>query len=159
MTSSVARGVQFEREVQHALRRAGLALVRIGGANDKGVDLAGQWELPGSTRIPVLVQCKAHARRLGPREVRELEGALSQQGMDSLGVLAASASFTLQAKRCFSASPAPLVLAHVRDGGIVELMLNTASFGTFPRLSVGRQRVGDAAPTFCFLWDGAELAE
>lgn len=156
--STVKVGTLFELDVKLALRRAGLVLERVGGANDKGVDLAGSWVLPGGGRIPVLVQCKAYARRLGPREVRELEGALTQQEDGALGILAASESFTPQAKRCFSSSPSPMVLAHVRSGVFGELLVNTASFAAFPRLQVGQRRVGAADPWFCFLWDGTELA-
>ncbi|GAA5868364.1 hypothetical protein JCM8547_002166 [Rhodosporidiobolus lusitaniae] len=75
-------------------------LARVGGANDQGVDLHGEWSgrplLPlslvggadlsskNNARWPAIVQCKAYSDRVGPVTVRELEGAL----------LAASSSFS-----------------------------------------------------------------
>ncbi|KDN45583.1 hypothetical protein K437DRAFT_218340, partial [Tilletiaria anomala UBC 951] len=58
-------------------------LVRSGGAGDKGIDLKGWWKLPSresssaqAENVRVLVQCKAEAKKLGPRTLRELEGSM-----------------------------------------------------------------------------------
>lgn len=58
-------------------QRLGMSLRQVGGANDGGVDLRGHWDLP-DRRFAVIGQCKAERKALGPRHVRELEGAKSQ---------------------------------------------------------------------------------
>jgi hypothetical protein len=80
-----------------------MSLSRVGGAFDGGVDLQGWWWLPALStprrshsevsppvqslhlpdgparrRLRVLAQCKAHAKKLGPNAVREMEGVLYQ---------------------------------------------------------------------------------
>lgn len=65
-----------------------LALQRVGGAGDRGIDLQGWWHLPhakGTGAKPplrVLVQCKASAsteKRHGPVILREIEGVIARQ--------------------------------------------------------------------------------
>lgn len=79
-----------------------MSLSRVGGASDGGVDLQGWWWLPALSspqheqvspptqdshlfaspparrRLRVLAQCKAHAKKMGPHAVREMEGVLHQ---------------------------------------------------------------------------------
>lgn len=56
-------------------------LAQVGGANDGGVDLRGWWRVPFKPRrIRVIAQCKAEAKPLGPRAVRELEGVMANLG-------------------------------------------------------------------------------
>ena len=94
MASTVARGSAFERATRHFLAREPFKLALLshsGGANDHGVDLRGWWRPPslaGSSTnssssgsgsgsrmgLRALVQCKAVAKPLGPRALRELEG-------------------------------------------------------------------------------------
>ncbi|OCH84819.1 hypothetical protein OBBRIDRAFT_374616 [Obba rivulosa] len=100
--SHVHRGTLFERHSLHVLQTSlSMALVRVGGSGDGGVDLQGWWWLPEGltrhalgaepqrypaspnsggeaerTRIRVLAQCKLETRKLSPKNVRELEGVL-----------------------------------------------------------------------------------
>jgi hypothetical protein len=67
-----------------------MALERVGGKSDGGVDLIGWWWLPMSSanqsttpsvelprkRFRVIGQCKAERKKLGPNYVREMEGVL-----------------------------------------------------------------------------------
>ena len=71
-------GTHYEYLVLHSLFRLGLHLTRTGGAFDKGIDLLGTWRLPSlgaRTALKVLVQCKAHSRKVEPKNIRALEGA------------------------------------------------------------------------------------
>lgn len=115
--SYVARGATYEDAVAGALGAFGIALDRVGGANDRGIDLRGFWA-PGaqssgssldserlSTRVPVSVQCKRYnTRPVTPRDVREFEGAVAQDRAHApascLGILASATGFSTQAKRC-----------------------------------------------------------
>jgi hypothetical protein len=97
--SNVHRGVAFEhRSLQLLRNHLSMALERVGGKDDGGIDLIGWWWLPLSTasastsgarspssttglalprkRIRVLGQCKAEKKKLGPNYIREMEGVL-----------------------------------------------------------------------------------
>jgi hypothetical protein len=65
-----------------------MSLRRVGGAGDEGIDLTGWWYVPSSSpdadvgarqtkRLRVIVQCKAEAKALNGRAVRELEGVVA----------------------------------------------------------------------------------
>ncbi|GAA5821703.1 hypothetical protein JCM10212_004199 [Sporobolomyces blumeae] len=101
-------GTAYELHTLHLLANApyNMTLIRVGGANDRGVDLRGRWTDPSSSEsaassrddeahlgprrrrpdpgpllssrwIPeVVVQCKAESKRLGPATLREFEGVL-----------------------------------------------------------------------------------
>ncbi|KAI0478804.1 hypothetical protein GGR56DRAFT_672799 [Xylariaceae sp. FL0804] len=87
-------GTRYEYVVAAALRGVlGFGPVRrVGGRADRGIDLLGEWRVPSSSPLlrplRVLVQCKAVSPRaasssssssseVGPRHVRELEGAFA----------------------------------------------------------------------------------
>ncbi|KAJ4468751.1 hypothetical protein J3R30DRAFT_3304643 [Lentinula aciculospora] len=99
--STVFRGTSFENRCLYLLEaHLGMALRRVGGKEDGGVDLNGWWLLPDVKddadnplhpheatthvdsqtkdlplkRIRILVQCKAEKKKIGPKYVRELEG-------------------------------------------------------------------------------------
>lgn len=85
-----------------------LTLLKVGGSNDRGIDLRGWWEISTNTlsaatststlptpipqfkskirteikrrnRWSVLVQCKCESKSIGPNIVRELEGTLAYE--------------------------------------------------------------------------------
>lgn len=64
-------GSQFEKELAALLRRKGFLVTHVGGRGDNGADLL--LELP--TRR-VVIQCKAHSKKIGPGAVRDLFGCL-----------------------------------------------------------------------------------
>ncbi|KAI1003618.1 hypothetical protein K3495_g4590 [Podosphaera aphanis] len=91
--SPVYVGTLYEYTVKCALEKLGMNLKRIGGRDDYGTDIIGTWALPSAPqKLKVLVQCKAHAGKLSPAHVRELEGAFSGvpvewRGPGALGLL------------------------------------------------------------------------
>ncbi|KAF8317174.1 hypothetical protein DL93DRAFT_2055834 [Clavulina sp. PMI_390] len=97
--SAVWKGTTFEnRSLSILQNHFSMALDRVGGASDGGIDLQGWWWLPSSERssasekpsstshpsesgvsrrrIRVLAQCKAYSKKLGPASVREMEGVV-----------------------------------------------------------------------------------
>ncbi|EJD48707.1 hypothetical protein AURDEDRAFT_112829 [Auricularia subglabra TFB-10046 SS5] len=93
--ATVHQGVQFEERSHQVLgSQMSMALARVGGKSDGGVDLQGWWWLPPASsspgpalptgrdwdperrRIQVLGQCKAERVKLGPHYVREMEGVM-----------------------------------------------------------------------------------
>lgn len=110
--SNTAIGTAFELATLSFLTKQPLclSLIRVGGKNDRGVDLRGWWELPQLSplkisassaqrissskqkaeveeirrrkRWSVIVQCKAESKAVGPGVVRELEGTVGFEVMD-----------------------------------------------------------------------------
>ncbi|GAA5948404.1 hypothetical protein JCM3765_001408 [Sporobolomyces pararoseus] len=113
-------------------------LIRVGGANDKGVDLRGRWNLSNltspltlpslgspSTRnsrsLDVIVQCKAERTSLRPSVLREFEGVLQNQSHQNsttkplpLGILVSLNGFSTQTINRSVESRWPLSLVHLR---------------------------------------------
>jgi hypothetical protein len=102
-TSTYYVGTLFEYTVLRALREFNIVLYRTGGSDDKGIDLRGRWILPTHTQysegVPVIVQCKAEKRPLGPKYLRELEGATTSAEPGTLVLLATLSRFTEGARR------------------------------------------------------------
>ena len=135
--STVDRGTRFENAAMHFLSTvfSGMHLVRTGGANDGGIDLLGWWEpqfeeednkdvsassssSPSSPmgRFRVVVQCKAEAKKLGPRHVREIKGVINNKlssNHPGLAVLASSNGFSKQCLLQGLAWQFPLLFVHL----------------------------------------------
>lgn len=87
--STVHQGNAFEERSLAILHQTmSMSLKRVGGKEDRGIDLLGWWWLPASEspldatssskrrRIRVIAQCKAEKKKTGPKYIRELEGVL-----------------------------------------------------------------------------------
>lgn len=113
--SAVHRGAAFElRSLRLLQTNLSMALRRVGGKSDGGIDLVGWWwlpfaaesntihrpgALPDSTgllrrRLRVLAQCKAEKKKFSPNYVREMEGVwhLQSRSSDSLSAHSPSPS-------------------------------------------------------------------
>jgi len=64
-------GREFEIELGRVLRAKGFAVTHVGGPGDSGADL-----LIEAADKRIVVQCKAHSKRIGPGPVRDLYGCL-----------------------------------------------------------------------------------
>lgn len=103
--SAVHRGTAFEqRSLQLLQVHLSMALRRVGGRSDGGIDLVGWWWLPFVTesdnihrpgalpdtdgllrrRLRVLAQCKAEKKKFSPKYVREMEGVWHLQSRSSM---------------------------------------------------------------------------
>lgn len=133
--STVEKGTAYEEHTQAFLRETfpRMDLMRIGGANDGGVDLTGWWWSPlqgvgdqarALDRVRVTVQCKSEARKLGPVHVREMQGVMTARhdvAADkpsnvlpaSMAVLASSSGFSKQCVALALSAPFPLLLLHL----------------------------------------------
>ncbi|KAH0834930.1 hypothetical protein J3R83DRAFT_10616 [Lanmaoa asiatica] len=107
--SAVHRGTAFEqRSLQLLQAHFSMALRRVGGRSDGGIDLVGWWWLPFATesdpihrpgtfpdpdgllrmRLRVLAQCKAEKKKFSPKYVREMEGVWHLQSRSSASLAA-----------------------------------------------------------------------
>lgn len=128
-------GTLYEYTVLRALREFNISLHRTGGTDDKGVDLRGRWLLPQHTNyldgIPVAIQCKAEKGPIGPKYLRELEGATMADQEGTIVLLAALSRFTEGARRVVMGSNRAMGVVLVRgydDGGQVsQFMWNNAA--------------------------------
>ncbi|KAJ6160831.1 hypothetical protein N7470_004227 [Penicillium chermesinum] len=163
-SSTVYIGTHYEYTVQERLRRAGLALDRIGGRDDAGIDLLGTWHLPertGRRALRVLVQCKALRTKLGPNLVRELEGALRQPPVGwRTGRRPREA--TKGVRDALARSSFPLFWMMVeRDGALRQALWNARAeeLGLGPLAVETRYAIaGDGVlKEVVFTWDGSDV--
>ena len=128
-------GTLYEYTVLRALRTFNISLHRTGGSDDRGIDLRGRWLLPQhetySDGIPVIVQCKAEKRALGPKYLRELEGATATEERDTIVLLATVSRFTEGARRfilsCERAMGVVVVGGYDFGGEVSQFIWNAAA--------------------------------
>ncbi|KAI2624380.1 hypothetical protein GGR54DRAFT_573861 [Hypoxylon sp. NC1633] len=134
-------GTRYEYTVADALAALGFSIKRVGGRSDHGIDLLGTWSVPGpstsastpeSGRGPlrVLLQCKASSQntKIGPHNVRELEGAFvgapaGWRGSGVLGLLVAQKPATKGVRDALGRSRWPMGYVSCSPDGRLEQML------------------------------------
>ncbi|KAJ2685067.1 hypothetical protein H4218_003129 [Coemansia sp. IMI 209128] len=115
--STVESGTAYENHTISIFNRLGASLERTGGAGDNGVDFRGPWTLPDQQQFYLVGQCKYYERKkIGPSVIREWEGVMSRQELDTLGVVAASSGFTPACIQEALSSIYPIALVAI-DGG------------------------------------------
>ncbi|KAJ2721695.1 hypothetical protein GGI07_003810 [Coemansia sp. Benny D115] len=120
LVSTVEAGTAYENLVVDTFNRLGAQLERVGGANDQGIDFRGFWSLPKQHPFYLIGQCKYYEhKRIGPSVIREWEGVMSRQEMDTLGVVATTGGFTRHGVNAVLSSAYPIALATI-DGGSVK---------------------------------------
>lgn len=131
--STVFRGTLHEYAVLSTLTHDyNFTLRRVGGQDDKGVDLRGTWHLPHAD-VPVVVQCKNESKKIGPRCVREVGGVimLHEAEAGTVALVASTSSYTPLAVQAMMTASAPLclaVFAPYEDGhALRQLIWNTAA--------------------------------
>jgi Protein of unknown function (DUF2034) len=147
-TSTYFVGTLYEYTVLHALRKFNICLHRTGGTDDHGVDLRGRWLLPTHTDysdgIPVVVQCKAEKRPLGPKYLRELEGATASEEIGTLLLLATLSRFTEGARRAVMGSDMAMgvvVVGGFDTGGEVRQFIWNGAAGRLLSYELGVKAV------------------
>ncbi|KAJ3006065.1 hypothetical protein HKX48_000312 [Thoreauomyces humboldtii] len=156
--STVAIGNLFEESCVTSLSRHGMHLRRIGGKDDRGVDLRGTWTLPSSpssplqprtrphspTTIPLIVQCKHERSKLGPKYMRELEGTLGREPSDTIAIMACREGYSTTAKEMVYGSPCPIALVVVdEETRLVSFVPNRVLKTVVPGLLVVRSQGRD----------------
>ena len=141
-------GTLYEYTVLRALRTFNICLHRTGGTDDRGVDLRGRWILPHHTQysdgVPVLVQCKAEKRPMGPKYLRELEGATASEELDTVILLATLSRFTDGARRVVMGSDRPMgvvVVGGYNVGGNVSQFIWNRAAGRLLGSELGARAV------------------
>lgn len=176
-TSTVYVGTHYEYTVLQSLRRYALALHRIGGRDDAGIDLVGTWHLPEREReraLRVLVQCKALKTKLGPNLVRELEGAMRQAPVgwrtgQTAGVLVSPREATKGVRDALARSSYPLFWMMVElDGTLKQALWNAradelglGSLGVETRYGAGAvdAQSGSVRKEVALTWDGGDIPD
>ncbi|GAM84539.1 hypothetical protein ANO11243_025350 [Dothideomycetidae sp. 11243] len=149
--STVYIGTHYEYTVAQSLARLGFTLHRVGGAADLGIDLVGDWRVPGVLRdCRVLVQCKAMTPT--PSHVREMEGAMlgapvGWRGPGAVGMLAARGDATKGVREALQRSRVPMGFVAVRSGGrVVQMLWNAlAADAGLTGIGVGTRFCADGA--------------
>lgn len=175
-TSTVYIGTHYEYTVLQSLRRYALALHRIGGRDDAGIDLVGTWHLPERERehaLRVLVQCKALKTKLGPNLVRELEGALRQAPVgwrtgQRVGVLVSPREATKGVRDALARSSYPLFWMMVElDGTLKQALWNArveelglGPLGVETRYGTSAaEESGSLTKEVALTWDGSDIPD
>ncbi|KAJ5645274.1 hypothetical protein N7507_011285 [Penicillium longicatenatum] len=173
-TSTVYVGTHYEYTVLDSLRRYALALHRIGGRDDAGIDLVGTWHLPTheqSRALRVLVQCKALKAKLGPNIVRELEGSLRQAPVgwrtgQTMGILVSPREATKGVRDALARSSFPLFWMMVeRDGALRQALWNSkveelglGALGIETRYATAEGSAG-LLKEVALTWDGCDIPD
>jgi hypothetical protein len=92
----VEQGLEYEKEVQTCLNTIGMVLERTGASHDRGMDLVGSWNLPGS-RLDIIAQCKKWQKPVSVNVLRELEGthaAVFEREKNLLRLLVTASTFS-----------------------------------------------------------------
>ncbi|KAJ5168483.1 uncharacterized protein N7482_004077 [Penicillium canariense] len=176
-TSTVYIGTHYEYTVLQSLRRYALALHRIGGRDDAGIDLLGTWHLPEREReraLRVLVQCKALKTKLGPNLVRELEGTFRQAPVgwrtgQTVGILVSPREATKGVRDALARSSYPLFWMMVeRDGTLKQALWNARAeelglgpLGVDTRYGTGvaDSESGSLTKEVTLTWDGCDIPD
>ena len=119
--SSVYKGTLYEYETISCLQKNfGIISTRVGKCDDFGIDFRARWKLPNEKKISIVGQCKNTSNKCSPSSVRELEGVLGMEMIetdDILGILSSKSGFSIQTIRRFHSSPRPIILVCVVDNG------------------------------------------
>jgi len=107
-----------------------MSLSRVGGRDDRGVDLTGTWLPPPAQpprfAFPVYVQCKTERARAGPKFLRELEGTLGITASRVLGILATRGLCTPGMTKHMQQSRLPLAYCCIEpkeDSGYIKQLI------------------------------------
>ncbi|KAK8042627.1 hypothetical protein PG994_013110 [Apiospora phragmitis] len=130
-SSTTYVGTHYEYQVASTLKRLGFDLKRVGGRGDFGIDLIGAWVVPSSPNpLRVIIQCKAAGTKtmLGPRLIRELEGAFigappGWRGEGVIGLLVAQKPATKGVRDSLGRSRWPMGFISCLPDGTVQQML------------------------------------
>lgn len=174
-TSTVYVGTRYEYTVLQSLRQYALALHRVGGRDDAGIDLVGTWHLPEREReraVRVLVQCKALKTKLGPNLVRELEGALRQAPVgwrtaQTAGILVSPREATKGVRDTLARSSYPLFWLMVeQDGTLKQALWNSRAeslgldpLGVETRYGFAEEDSGSITTQVTITWDGCDIPD
>lgn len=129
-TSTVYKGTFYEYTAIEVLSAYNLSLYRSGGASDQGIDLRGTWKLP-HVLLPVVLQCKHEEKKIGPKYIRELGGAVEREQDATLAMMVSSSNYTSKAIQAMLAFRGAMGLCVVNvDGGgssLKQLVWNAAA--------------------------------
>ncbi|KAJ2592274.1 hypothetical protein IWW49_001121 [Coemansia sp. RSA 1797] len=179
LLSTVEAGTAYENQAVATLNQLGASLERVGGASDHGIDFCGLWKLPSHREFYVVGQCKHYERKkIGPSILREWEGVMSRQELDTLGIVVATSGFTPSGIHAALSSAYPVALVTMAsplkrveheppyaESAIRGFVWNRAAEPFLGRLVVAKKHYDvqmvdlddPAAFTIQLFWDGKPL--
>ena len=118
--------------LSHLTHNFNLNLLKVGGKNDKGIDLQGHSNINKS--LYFIVQCKCMNKKLEPKYIRELQGTLVEQFFKSylgrnertpIGILCSPLGFSTNTINSAVSSQLPLCLFQISlCGKLVNCLFN-----------------------------------
>lgn len=130
-------GYDFEKEIATLYNKLGYTATVTPGSGDGGIDI-----ILNKDNLKIAVQCKHHARPVGPESVRALQGVVAAQGYDS-GVFVSLNGFTTTVPYEIRESKILIELITLKD--ILQMVEAAESENDF---YFGRQN--ESKEKFCF---------
>ena len=150
-------GTEFEKLALEKLSSLQFELERVGGPNDEGRDLQGAWKLPDGLNLPTIVQCKRLNKKVGKIKffsrqkkkkvyisffegtsvIRELEGTLTNERTQKIGVLVSAEGFSSETISRVNKNKLPMILVTIEKEGVTLFKLNASAQKLVPKLVVG----------------------
>lgn len=161
LKSTVFKGTLHEYSVLETLKTYSFDLSRVGGNDDKGIDLKGTWKLPNNS-IPIIIQCKNEAKKIGPKYIRELSGIKSLTPR-TISMLASTSMFTPMAMQTMAGSSQPICLTlfkqHSEGAALQQLIWNRAAGEIIGDLQVKMEYDVHGSSAQLKLWYAGESLE
>lgn len=129
-------GYDFEKEIAKLYNKLGYTATVTPGSGDGGIDI-----ILNKDNLKIAVQCKHHARPVGPEPVRALQGVVAVQGYDS-GVFVSLKGFTTTVPNEVRKSKILIELLSLKD--ILKMVEAAESENNF---YIGRQN--ESKEKFC----------
>ncbi|KAH8725714.1 hypothetical protein GQ44DRAFT_213792 [Phaeosphaeriaceae sp. PMI808] len=124
--SSYRIGTHYEYTTALSLRRLGFSLLRIGRADDAGIDLIGHWVMaPLHEPLRVLVQCKSWRGSVHPCNIRELAGSFrgtppSWKRKPVMALIITTNKATKGTLQAMSRSTRPMGFVMISANGVIQ---------------------------------------
>lgn len=158
LPSNSVLGKLYEKKCQKVVSESfETPVALVGGANDGGVDLT--WNKlirsNNSLKVNFIAQCKyREGKRIQPDVVRGLEGSLSANNPNTVGVLITNSRPSTESLNRLHNSVYPMMYLRVKETEcckhIYEVFLNKKVTSTFPEIKTYAARTLTGGPFFKF---------
>ncbi len=168
LVSYTELGTQYELRTIEVLKKYAFELRHTGGRSDGGIDLVGNWLIPGIPKIPIIVQCKNITSKLGPVMVREVEGVIAGRQGGTLGILVCSQSASDASRQRIELSNWPFIYCHIlfeaAEHPIQTIIISEGLRLKYPGISIACKMnidhsSGEQTERFLFAFNGKPLVQ
>lgn len=102
--------------------------------------MKGYWNIPDSDRRRVIGQCKFVNKKCPPNYIRELEGVLSRDEPNTIGIFVCNQGYSSDARDCAINSQYPLILATILEDDITSFYSNKVAQKLTPTVHSTKSR-------------------